>query len=200
MGFISDPYVSAGIGFAVGIFLGFALRGRIRSLLLIQSHIPRAILAKQRLSTNNVTSSSTIQTADDTSHARAQRAIFRSYGDEEYKMVLVVRNDLPMGKGKAAAQCAHAAVACYEQALTDPSRREELERWEASGQTKLVLKANDEAALRQLKSEARSLGLLYYLVHDAGRTQIEAGSVTVLGIGPGKKSLIDRVTGQLKLF
>ncbi len=32
------------------------------------------------------------------------------------KMVLVVRNDLKMGKGKAAAQCSHAAVAAYKMA------------------------------------------------------------------------------------
>lgn len=31
-------------------------------------------------------------------------------GEAEYKMVLVVRNDLKMGKGKACAQCSHAAV------------------------------------------------------------------------------------------
>ena len=31
-------------------------------------------------------------------------------GDPEYKMVLIVRNDLKMGKGKACAQCSHAAV------------------------------------------------------------------------------------------
>ena len=28
MGFFYDPYICAGIGFAVGIFVGFALRGR----------------------------------------------------------------------------------------------------------------------------------------------------------------------------
>ena len=32
------------------------------------------------------------------------------------KMVLVVRTDLSMGKGKAAAQCAHAAVDLYKKA------------------------------------------------------------------------------------
>ena len=30
------------------------------------------------------------------------------------KMVLVVRTDIGMGKGKACAQCAHTAVACYK--------------------------------------------------------------------------------------
>ncbi len=33
-------------------------------------------------------------------------------GDPEYKMVLIVRNDLKMGKGKACAQCSHASVSC----------------------------------------------------------------------------------------
>ena len=31
-----------------------------------------------------------------------------------YKMVLLVRTDLGMAKGKVAAQCAHAALACYK--------------------------------------------------------------------------------------
>ena len=34
----------------------------------------------------------------------------------DVKMVLVVRQDLKMGKGKAAAQCAHAAVGAYKKA------------------------------------------------------------------------------------
>nr|CAH0105900.1 unnamed protein product [Daphnia galeata] len=42
------------------------------------------------------------------------------YGDavnsgKTFKLVLVVRNDLKMGKGKIAAQCSHAAVAAYKQ-------------------------------------------------------------------------------------
>ena len=61
------------------------------------------------------------------------------------------RNKILLHRKKFCKQCAHAAVACYEQALTEPNRREELERWEASGQTKLVLKANDEAALYAIR-------------------------------------------------
>ena len=35
---------------------------------------------------------------------------------EEHKLVLVVRTDLGMGKGKIAAQCGHATLACYKRA------------------------------------------------------------------------------------
>jgi PTH2 family peptidyl-tRNA hydrolase len=34
------------------------------------------------------------------------------------------------------------------------------------------------------KIQALGLGITTYLVHDAGHTQIKAGSMTVLGIGP----------------
>ncbi len=36
---------------------------------------------------------------------------------DRVKMVLVVRTDLEMGKGKAAAQCCHACLAAYESSL-----------------------------------------------------------------------------------
>ena len=51
-----------------------------------------------------------------------------------------------------------------------------------------------------LQAQAVSLGLCAQVIHDAGRTQIASGSATVLGIGPGPKSVVDRVTGGLKLL
>jgi peptidyl-tRNA hydrolase, PTH2 family len=38
------------------------------------------------------------------------------------------------------------------------------------------------------------------VIADAGRTQIASGSLTVLGIGPAPKGVVDGVTGQLKLL
>ncbi len=43
-------------------------------------------------------------------------------------------------------------------------------------------------------------GLNHYLVADAGRTQIAAGSITVLAVGPHAVSRINKVTGGLKLL
>ncbi|GAA6218451.1 peptidyl-tRNA hydrolase 2, mitochondrial isoform X1 [Lates japonicus] len=116
----------------------------------------------------------------------------------EFKMVLVVRNDLKMGKGKVAAQCSHAAVSAYKQ--VQRRNPELLKQWEYCGQPKVVVKAPDEDTLIDLLSHAKEVGLPVSLIQDAGRTQIAPGSRTVLGIGPGPADLIDSVTGDLKLY
>ena len=45
-----------------------------------------------------------------------------------------------------------------------------------------------------------SVGLCAQVVRDAGRTQVASGSVTVLGVGPGPKGVVDGVTGGLRLL
>ncbi|KAL5016291.1 hypothetical protein ScPMuIL_005880 [Solemya velum] len=115
----------------------------------------------------------------------------------EFKMVLVVRTDLKMGKGKIAAQCSHASVSCAEQLFR--TRSEWLYEWKSCGQPKVVVKTDDEQSLLLLANKAKSLGLTSSVIRDAGRTQIAPGSKTVLGVGPGPASLVDQVTGHLKL-
>ncbi|MCL4125612.1 UNVERIFIED_CONTAM: hypothetical protein GTU68_002155 [Idotea baltica] len=68
------------------------------------------------------------------------------------------------------------------------------------GQPKVVVKADNEEMLLDLASTARENGLITSLIQDAGRTQVEPGSRTVLGIGPGPICLIDKITGHLKLY
>ncbi len=50
-------------------------------------------------------------------------------------MVLVVRTDVAMTKGKVAAQCAHAAVACYKKALVKTP--DFVKNWERFGQVNI---------------------------------------------------------------
>ena len=64
--------------------------------------------------------------------------------DDDFKMVLIVRNDLKMGKGKVAAQCSHATLGCYEEALKNPKV---LSYWLDCGQAKVVLKCEEEKEL-----------------------------------------------------
>ena len=54
---------------------------------------------------------------------------------ENTKMVLVVRMDLKMGKGKAAAQCCHATLSAYKQAKRKCP--DTLRAWESNGQPKV---------------------------------------------------------------
>ncbi|ROW03684.1 hypothetical protein VMCG_05404 [Cytospora schulzeri] len=126
---------------------------------------------------------------------------------EECKMVLVVRSDLGMTKGKIAAQCGHATLACYKTlsraaaraGATSPEARL-LHRWERHGQAKVAVQTKGSDELELLMGKAQSLGITAEVIVDAGRTQIEPGSMTVLGVGPAPKSMVDQVTGNLKLL
>ncbi|RMZ86291.1 hypothetical protein DV736_g6483, partial [Chaetothyriales sp. CBS 134916] len=119
---------------------------------------------------------------------------------DEVKLVLVTRTDLGMTKGKIAAQCGHATLACYKALAATPAHAPLLRRWEGAGQPKIALQAKGgQDQLETLLGQAISLGLCAKVIRDAGRTQIEAGSMTVLGI-LGPKSVVDQVTGELKLL
>ncbi|MGN0098230.1 MAG: peptidyl-tRNA hydrolase Pth2 [Candidatus Methanomethylophilaceae archaeon] len=117
---------------------------------------------------------------------------------EEYKLVVLVRNDLKMGKGKIAAQVGHAAVDCALYA--EKKDKKAFDAWYNGGQAKVVLKVDSLEELTKYMQEARSYGLHTSMITDAGRTQIEPGSVTCVGIGPASKSDIDKVTGDLKML
>lgn len=119
-------------------------------------------------------------------------------GNEDYKMVILVRNDLKMTKGKIAAQVGHASVNC---ALcckkNDPKT---FDKWSLSGQAKVVLRVDSERELFDFKATAEAQGLINSVICDAGKTQIAPGSYTCLGIGPADSSSLDKITGGLKML
>ncbi|RDX56103.1 PTH2-domain-containing protein [Lentinus brumalis] len=117
---------------------------------------------------------------------------------EPCKLALVVRTDLDMSTGKIAAQCGHATLACYKALQhTNPAL---LRHWERTGQAKIALKVKSEEELLELEAIAKSLNLAARSICDAGRTQVSAGSRTVLGVGPGPVDLVNKVTGKLRLL
>jgi len=120
------------------------------------------------------------------------------YFSHDNKMVFVIRTDLQMGKGKVAAQCAHAAIMCYKRAAKETPQL--LKQWELFGQTKVTVKGESMQVLNELESKAKSMGMVTAIVRDAGRTQVETGTFTVLGIGPAPTTAINEVTGHLKLY
>lgn len=55
-------------------------------------------------------------------------------------MVLVVNNELKMGKGKMIAQGAHASLGLYRAMLEKPEFNDMLVRWDMAGSMKVALK------------------------------------------------------------
>lgn len=118
--------------------------------------------------------------------------------NEEIKLVLVVNDELGMSAGKIAAQCSHATLAVYQS--LGPNHRAVLKRWESEGQKKICLRVDGADALAALAGKAKEKGLAHYVVRDAGRTQVAAGSRTVLAIGPAPEMAINEITGGLRLL
>ncbi len=54
--------------------------------------------------------------------------------------------------------------------------------------------------MHALQAKADELGLITYIVADAGKTQIEAGTETVCAIGPGPEDIVNQVASHLKLL
>ena len=115
----------------------------------------------------------------------------------EYKLVVVVRDDLKISPGKMAAQVGHAAVSCALKAKESDGKL--FKRWMDEGQRKVVLRIADLSGLDILEGKARSAGLITSRIIDAGLTEVPPGTATCLGIGPSSEAEVDKITGNLKL-
>jgi len=118
------------------------------------------------------------------------------------KMVIAVRTDLNMGKGKIAAQVAHAAVSLVLSVINSNNREWKawLNEWLNEGQAKIVVKVPNLEELNKRYEEAIRLNLPAVIIQDAGKTQLEPGTTTCLGIGPAPSEIVDKITGDLKLL
>uniref|UniRef100_A0A023EE77 peptidyl-tRNA hydrolase n=1 Tax=Aedes albopictus TaxID=7160 RepID=A0A023EE77_AEDAL len=114
------------------------------------------------------------------------------------KMVLVVRSDLGLRKGKIASQCAHAAVMCYMRSAS--VNQAKLNSWLVQGQPKIVVKVESLEEMVEIAKKANEKRVVAEIVRDAGRTQVSSGTETVLGLGPDSSDVIDSLAGHLKLL
>lgn len=115
------------------------------------------------------------------------------------KMVLCVRQDLKMKTGKVSAQCSHAAIGLYKKLIKSKKYEKMLDAWENNGQKKIVAKLNTEKDMNLLISKATDAGILFEVITDAGRTQVAAGSRTVVALIDFENKL-DTITGRYKLM
>ena len=143
------------------------------------------------------------------------------------KQVIVVRKDLSMGKGKIAAQSAHASMQVLLSMMHEAKgkvfsnlkdnyfspdekhysiglevkRKTPLDRWLNSGYAKVCLYVNSEEELMSLFYEAQSENLPCSIITDAGITKFHGiPTRTCIAIGPHYSEEIDLITGHLKLL
>jgi PTH2 family peptidyl-tRNA hydrolase len=110
------------------------------------------------------------------------------------KQIIVVNEALRLPRGKLAAQVAHASVAAFLHASPEAQ-----ERWLCEGMRKIVVRCDSTEQLTALLVRATEIGIPSELICDAGRTVVEPGTATCLGLGPAAESDLDKVTGALKL-
>ena len=114
---------------------------------------------------------------------------------DEYKQVILARDDLKLPKGKLAAQVAHA---CVEAVLR--SDKEMVKSWRAEGMKKIVLKVKDLKEMKRYMQLAKDAGIVTALITDAGHTVVAPGTETCCAIGPAVEEDIDAITAELKMM
>jgi len=117
---------------------------------------------------------------------------------EEYKQIILIRTDLKMGTGKKCVQSCHASVSASD--LVRIQNKNAWKNWKNSGQKKVVLKISSLEQSKEMINLLESNSFPYFVVKDAGLTQLEPGTTTAIGIGPVLSKDIDKITGVLKLL
>jgi PTH2 family peptidyl-tRNA hydrolase len=114
---------------------------------------------------------------------------------DELKLAIAVRGDVAMSPGKVAAQAAHAAVTAALEA-----ERGQLRAWLEQGQPKVVLRLRSTDDLEAMLARAHEHAVPVTPIHDAGRTEVQPGTLTVVAFGPAARDAVDAVTGMLPLY
>lgn len=135
------------------------------------------------------------------------------------KMVIVMRSDLNMRKGKASVQASHGAVNAVLQCLFSTLSEKDFKKndtkyilpkatcednfkdWINGNFTKICVSVNSESELDDIYNKAKILGLNAVEVIDKGFTEFHGvPTKTCVVIGPDYYNRIDELTKNLKLL
>lgn len=130
---------------------------------------------------------------------------------------ILVNEDLKMTKGKTASQVAH--IACdltnYYLLNATKSERESFKLYKKSGQPKIILKSSTKEMMELIneypnpqfsrtkkndKDVRNNLNIWCMGVHDAGLTQVDDGSLTVVGFGLISKNQTPEFIRKMRLL
>lgn len=136
------------------------------------------------------------------------------------KMMIVMRRDLKMRKGKIAAQAGHVCVDAVLMALSREGRLRDLEmtsdgmtlkptdkpasplsEWFVHGCAKICVYVDSEEALLDIAHKAGARGMIASVVTDAGMTEFHGiPTKTCLALEPLPAEIADELTGNLPLY
>ncbi|MFA6857082.1 MAG: aminoacyl-tRNA hydrolase [Treponema sp.] len=132
--------------------------------------------------------------------------------DSDIKLVIAVRRDLHMTRGKEIAQACHAVVGVLlgESGYTYDAEKGELNHvrmdkdalaWLEGGSAKICVKVDSEQALYDLERQAREAGIHSCLIVDDGLTMFHGVKTpTCIVLGPAEAGILDTITGTLPLY
>ena len=135
------------------------------------------------------------------------------------KMMIVMRRDLKMRKGKIAAQSGHACIEAILRALIKEGRTGDLEMtegetvlknngkntplsdWFEYGCAKVCVYVDSEEALLDIAEKAEEKGIIAAVITDAGMTEFHGvPTKTCLALEPLPAEVADEITGALPLY
>ncbi|MBQ8897261.1 MAG: aminoacyl-tRNA hydrolase [Clostridia bacterium] len=136
------------------------------------------------------------------------------------KMMIVMRRDLRMRKGKIAAQAGHACVDAVLTALAKEGRTGDFEMtgdgpvlkntdkpgspltdWFEFGCAKVCVYVDSEEALMDIAKKAQEKGIIASVITDAGMTEFHGvPTKTCLALEPLPADVADELTGHLPLY
>ena len=126
-------------------------------------------------------------------------------------MVIVIRKDLKMRRGKEIAQAAHGALMWLTKRM-DPDHRDMYHHsheiyltpaqvhWLDNSYRKVTLRVDSEKELDDLHAAASMAGVESHMVVDNGLTEVAPNTKTCLVIGPDYDEKIDLITGKLTTY
>lgn len=119
------------------------------------------------------------------------------------KLVILMRTDLGMEKGKMIAQGAHATSRAVRLKTHESihSAKGALSPWWADGEPKIVLKVASKEELQELVKKAGIAKLNTGMIIDKGLTKFQGIPTLTCGwIGPDTNEKINAITSKLKLL
>ncbi len=136
------------------------------------------------------------------------------------KMMIVVRRDLKMRKGKIAAQAGHACVEAALAALAKEDRLSDvifdgdfarlkptdkpataLSDWFDHGVAKICVYVDSEDELKEIDRQAKEAGIISVMILDAGMTEFHGEpTYTCLAFEPRYPDDVQPITGNLPLY